>query len=44
MEPQGQLAAPKTIEFADAVPLTNLGKIDSKAIRARYWSGRARMV
>jgi fatty-acyl-CoA synthase len=43
-ERKGPLAAPKTIEFADAVPLTNLGKIDRKAIRARYWSGRARMV
>ena len=41
---KGPLAAPKTIEFTDEVPVTNLGKIDRKAIRARYWSGRARMV
>jgi len=43
-ERKGPLAVPKSIEFCAAIPLTNLGKIDRKAIRARYWSGRARRV
>ncbi len=41
---KGSLAAPKTIEFWDAIPLTNLGKIDKKSIRARFWGGQRRMV
>jgi fatty-acyl-CoA synthase len=41
---KGGLHAPKTIEFADAIPLTNLGKVDRKRIRARYWGGRERRV
>lgn len=41
---KGSLNAPKAIEFWDAIPLTNLGKIDKKAIRARFWGGQQRMV
>jgi len=41
---KGSLIAPKTVEFRDAIPVTNLGKIDKKAIRAEYWKGRDRMV
>lgn len=41
---KGSVAAPKTVEFVDAIPLTNLGKIDRKTIRARYWAGRSRAV
>jgi acyl-CoA synthetase (AMP-forming)/AMP-acid ligase II len=41
---KGSLAAPKSIDFVDAIPLTNLGKVDKKAIRARYWEGRTRAV
>jgi acyl-CoA synthetase (AMP-forming)/AMP-acid ligase II len=41
---KGGLHAPKAIEFADAIPLTNLGKVDRKRIRARYWGGRERRV
>ncbi|NJD33037.1 MAG: AMP-binding protein [Gammaproteobacteria bacterium] len=41
---KGSVAAPKSIEFTDAIPLTPLGKVDRKAIRARYWAGRARAV
>ncbi len=41
---KGSLLAPKTVEFWDEIPLTNLGKLDKKAIRARYWQGRERMV
>jgi len=43
-ERKGSLMAPKTIEFWDAIPLTNLGKVDKKAIRARFWEGKARLV
>ncbi|GMU67971.1 MAG: long-chain-fatty-acid--CoA ligase [Steroidobacteraceae bacterium] len=41
---KGAVAAPKSVEFAAEVPLTNLGKVDRKAIRARHWGGRARQV
>lgn len=41
---KGSLMAPKSIDFVDAIPLTNLGKVDKKVIRARYWDGRVRNV
>ena len=41
---KGSLVAPKSVEFWDAIPLTNLGKLDKKAIRARFWSGQQRLV
>jgi len=41
---KGSTMAPKSIEFWEAIPLTNLGKVDKKAIRARFWRGRQRMV
>jgi len=41
---KGSLTAPKSIEFVAAIPVTNLGKVDKKALRARYWSGRTRNV
>ncbi|MFQ5547762.1 MAG: AMP-binding protein [Woeseia sp.] len=34
-ERKGKLVAPKRVEFWDHIPLTNLGKIDKKEIRAR---------
>jgi fatty-acyl-CoA synthase len=36
--------APKQVLFADALPLTGLGKPDKKALRAQHWEGRARAV
>jgi fatty-acyl-CoA synthase len=36
--------APKQVEFVDALPLTAVGKIDKKVLRAKYWSGQARQV
>jgi len=36
--------APKTIDFVDAIPVTGLGKIDRKTLRAPYWEGRSRGV
>ncbi|MDZ7697130.1 MAG: hypothetical protein U5R49_09505 [Deltaproteobacteria bacterium] len=41
-ERKGSLMAPKTIEFWDEIPLTNLGKVDKKAIRAGFWEGKDR--
>ncbi|MFH1350610.1 MAG: AMP-binding protein [Pseudomonadota bacterium] len=41
---KGSLMAPKTVEFWDAIPLTNLGKLDKKAMRAKFWKGQDRMV
>ncbi|MBW2044629.1 MAG: AMP-binding protein [Deltaproteobacteria bacterium] len=41
---KGSLMAPKTVEFWESIPLTNLGKVDKKAIRAKYWAGKDRMV
>lgn len=41
---KGSLMTPKTVEVWEAIPLTNLGKVDKKAIRAKFWEGRDRMV
>ena len=36
--------SPKSIDFVSEIPLTGLGKLDRKAMRAPYWQGRARGV
>jgi acyl-CoA synthetase (AMP-forming)/AMP-acid ligase II len=41
---KGSLTAPKSVEFVAAIPVTNLGKVDKKALRTRYWGGRPRNV
>lgn len=41
---KGAAHAPKKLEFVDALPLTSLGKIDKKALRARYWAGQSRQI
>jgi fatty-acyl-CoA synthase len=41
---KGSVAAPKTVDFVDALPLTSLGKVDKKALRQRYWADRERAV
>jgi fatty-acyl-CoA synthase len=43
-ERKGSMMAPKTVEFWDGIPLTNLGKVDKKAMRAKFWEGKDRMV
>jgi fatty-acyl-CoA synthase len=43
-ERKGAVYTPKAIEFVDALPMTGLGKLDKKAIRARFWQGLARAV
>jgi len=41
---KGPVQAPKSIDFIDALPVTGLGKLDKKALRARYWQGQGRSV
>jgi len=41
---KGSHCAPKSIEVVDALPLTAVGKIDKKALRATYWKGFERAV
>ncbi len=41
---KGSVAAPKTIEIIDAVPLTPLGKPDKVVLRERYWKDQTRAI
>ena len=41
---KGSAHAPKHIEVVDALPTTAVGKVDKKALRARFWAGQKRMV
>lgn len=41
---KGSVLAPKHVEIVRALPMTALGKIDKKAIRANYWSDQTRSV
>lgn len=41
---KGGTHAPKQIEFVDSLPLTAVGKVDKKALRAKYWAGQERQV
>ena len=41
---KGPQQAPKRVEFVDALPLTAVGKVDKKVLRAKYWAGKDRMV
>ncbi|QKT08511.1 AMP-binding protein [Gordonia sp. X0973] len=41
---KGAVQSPKQVIFADALPLTALGKPDKKALRAQFWEGAARSV
>ena len=43
-EKRGAPWSPKSIDFVDAIPVTGLGKIDRKLLRAPYWEGRTRGV
>lgn len=40
----GSIPAPKTILFADSLPLNPAGKVDKKAIRKPYWRNKSRQV
>ncbi|SLN75524.1 AMP-binding protein [Oceanibacterium hippocampi] len=41
---KGSVAAPKSVDFVDELPLTPLGKPDKKVLRERYWQGQSRRV
>ena len=41
---KGGTHAPKRVEFVDSLPLTAVGKVDKKVLRAKYWAGQGRMV
>ena len=41
---KGPVFAPKAVEFVDSLPLTALGKVDKKVLRAPYWQDRDRSV
>jgi len=41
---KGRVCAPKSIDFAAAIPLTPLGKPDRKTVRQQYWSDHDRKV
>jgi len=43
-ERKGAPHAPKRVEFVDTLPMTAVGKVDKKILRARYWAGQERMV
>jgi fatty-acyl-CoA synthase len=41
---KGSAHAPKHIEFVKELPMTGVGKVDKKVLKAGFWVGRERMV
>jgi fatty-acyl-CoA synthase len=41
---KGSAHAPKQVQFVRQLPMTGVGKVDKKVLRASFWSGRDRMV
>jgi len=41
---KGSAHAPKHIRFVKELPMTGVGKVDKKVLRAGFWKGRDRMV
>jgi len=41
---KGSVQAPKTIDYAESIPLTAIGKPDKKTLRAQYWNAGDRKV
>ena len=41
---KGPHYAPKTVDFVETLPLTAVGKLDKKVLRAQYWDGSGRQV
>ncbi|MDB5635833.1 MAG: acyl-CoA synthetase [Bradyrhizobium sp.] len=41
---KGSAHAPKHIKFVTELPMTGVGKVDKKVLKASFWSGRDRMV
>jgi acyl-CoA synthetase (AMP-forming)/AMP-acid ligase II len=40
----GGVKSPKSVEFWDSLPRSNVGKVRKKDIRAKYWEGRGRRI
>ena len=41
---KGAAHAPKQIQFVKELPMTGVGKVDKKVLKASFWAGRERMV
>jgi fatty-acyl-CoA synthase len=41
---KGSAHAPKQIRFVKELPMTGVGKVDKKVLKAGFWAGRERMV
>jgi fatty-acyl-CoA synthase len=41
---KGSAHAPKQIQFVKELPMTGVGKVDKKVLRAKFWAGKERMV
>jgi fatty-acyl-CoA synthase len=41
---KGAVQAPKSLEFVEALPLTAVGKVDKKVLRAPFWGAERRAV
>jgi fatty-acyl-CoA synthase len=41
---KGSAHAPKQIQFVTDLPMTGVGKVDKKVLRAKFWAGKERMV
>ena len=41
---KGSAHAPKHIQFVSELPMTGVGKVDKKVLKAGFWTGRERMV
>ena len=41
---KGSAHAPKHVKFVGKLPMTGVGKVDKKALKAGFWAGRERMV
>ena len=41
---KGSAHAPKHIKFVSELPMTGVGKVDKKVLKAGFWTGRDRMV
>ena len=41
---KGSAHAPKQLQFVKQLPMTGVGKVDKKSLRAGFWKGRDRMV
>jgi fatty-acyl-CoA synthase len=41
---KGSTHAPKHVKFVTELPMTGVGKVDKKVLKASFWAGRERMV